>query len=554
MAGLGFGYGLAMLGNQIAPAQLRGRRHEEEHQLKERQMDVNEAAERRAGEFYGEINQDRRLQRKKSEFDAEAIVKAEELMHGGTQKGATGGNAPAPEAASPDVTNAEPTSSLAPEPEAPQVDVLGNELIPDGSGGWMTAQGTPSEPLTPGVGRSGAPRSATVTPGGQKGGMPVKTGGALPKAAPSGYGVPAPQAQPATASAKDETLLRQGKSQVAPAEVQGYQTQYETLSANADGVETRLQEALKSVDQRYSNDPTMATYLKANIIAKVRPQIEQMKTNAARLKQEGQLAQFAHDAGGFAESMLAHIEGGGKIDQKWIDANKDVAAKLGIQPGMLWGLHKNDQGAIVNGQGYVYPRGALMKMANAALPWKERFDAMKDVDSMYKVQQELAIQRQRVAQADPLRVEKWTLGMVRANDQNYAANDYAYSKAKELFAKGTEKGKPITVNIGGKPVQVDIPPQYKDGEDWLYGMSKSQDPKVQAAYEQIILPLERARAQADTIGQFLGGFRARVKVANEATGERAAEAAEQRSYGMAKGRSEAEADIAEERRSKLNAK
>ncbi len=540
MAGLGFGYGLAMAGNQIAPAQLRGRRHEEEHQLKERQMNINEAAEARAGEFYNEINQDRRLQRKKDEAGAESVVAGEDIA--------------SPVIGYPPDQVPAPAPTLGASAEPPPVDALGNQLSPDGNGGWVTPNGEPSEPLTPGIGKMAPARSANVASGGQRGGMPVKTGGASPKAGSAGYGVPMTQAQPAGVSGKDETLLRQGKSQVAPAEVQGYLSQHQALVENADGVESRLKEALKSVDQRYSNDPTMATYLKANIIAKVRPQIEQMKTNAARLKQEGQLAQFAHDAGGFAESMLAHVEGGGKIDQNWIDANKDVASKLGIEPGMLRGLHKNSQGAIVNEQGYVYPRAALMKMANAALPWKDRFDAMKDVDSMYKVQQELAIQRQRVAQADPLRVEKWTLGMVRANDQNYAANDYAYGKAKELFAKGTENGKPITINVNGKPVQVDIPPQYREGQDWLYNMSKSNNPNVQAAYEQVILPLERARAQADTIGQFLGGFRARVKVANEATGERAAEAAEQRSYGMAKGRSEAEADIAEERRSKLNAK
>lgn len=539
MAGLGFGYGLAMAGNQVAPAQLRGRRHEEEHELKERQMSVNEAAEARAGEFYNEINQDRRIQRQKDQALAESTVVGEDIS--------------APKLGYPGGVDGQSVSSGV-SAEVPPVDALGNTLSPDGNGGWVTPNGEPSEPLTPGIGKMAAERSATVPSGGQRGGMPVKTGGATAKAGSASYGMPMPQAQPSTVSGKDETLLRQGKSQVAPAEVQGYLSQHQALVENADGVETRLKEALKSVDQRYSNDPTMATYLKANIIAKVRPQIEQMKTNAARLKQQGELAQFAHEAGGFAESMLAHVEGGGKIDQKWIDANQDVAKKLGIEPGMLRGLHKNSQGAIVNEQGYVYPRAALMKMANASMPFKDRFEAMKDVDNMYKVQQELAIQRQRVAQADPLRAEKWTLGMVRENDKRYAQNDYAYSKAKELFAAGTKPGQPITIEINGKPTQVEIPSQYKAGEDWLYGMSKSSNPAVQAAYEQIVLPLERARSQADTIGQFLGGFRARVKVSNEGTGERAAEAAKQRSYGMTTGRLEAEEDLAEERRSKLNAK
>jgi hypothetical protein len=260
------------------------------------------------------------------------------------------------------------------------------------------------------------------------------------------------------------------------------------------------------------------------------------------MRQQAQLAQFAHEAGMFSEGLLGKLEtakGAAEVDA-WLDANADSAKKLGVDLERFRGLHKNADGAIVNNKGYIFPRTAILASANAALPFTERLKYMQEADKMYKIQEDIQTERMRVAQADQLRVEKWTIEQKNNFAKAYAKKDYEYDEAKKLAAKGGE----FTIMKNGKPEKVQIPGQYKPTGDWLGAMRDSEDPNVREVHKQVVNQLELDRSILDTADRFLGGFRARVQPVNESTIERDNRAAKEKSYGVTSGKLKAAADAA----------
>lgn len=532
------GYGIA---TSLAKGLSYKKEYDEAEALKQRQMKINEDAEKRARDLVDESIATSKNNRKKDEALAESTEFANSTMYGiGKDPSANPSTASAANAST--VTPESVSSKATAESASGQPEDVANDnggtIVDMGDGRQMdTVTGQITE-VGPTTGKKGAvPKSA------QKPGDIVRTGGLASKDKPGGYGLPQTQAPAGSVSQKAEDSLRQGKSQVAPTEVTGMFDQANKVQAEAEGIETRLNEALKTIQSRYSGDETMAKYLKSNVIAKVRPQIEAMKAQSAQLRQGAQLAQFTHDAGLFSEGLLGKLEttkSPAEVDA-WLNANADTAKKLGIDLERFKGLHKAPDGTIRNKEGYVFPRAAIMASANAALPFTERLKYMKEADDMYKIQEDLRNERMRIAQQDPLRVEKWTLEQKANFARAYAKKDYEYDEAKKKVATGGE----FTIMRNGQEVKVAVPPQYKPTGDWLGAMRNSDNPDVREVHKQVINQLELDRSMLDTVDRFLGGFRARVQPVNESTIERDNRAARDRSYGVTAGKLQAAAESEE---------
>lgn len=524
----GFGYGLALTLSKIPGAQLRGRRYEEESGRRERQLVVNEKAEDRAGRTADEAIAHSKQYRKKDIAEAEGASEADATIRG---------DGPGESALTPDVGPPAPALPIA--PEAPAVSQYGNpvEDVDGQKTDIVTGEPAPDEA---GVGKSGPtqpPEKGTV--GGQKPGLPAKTG--LGYKAPSAAKAKPPgETYPGVAPKVDEAA-RQGKSIITPRESETYVAQAAKLEEDSKAVADRLQQSLKMVDQRYGNDPTMAAYLKANIRAKVGGHLDMMRTNAARLRQEGALADHMQRGARFAESVLSHISSGGMVDDKWIKANEGIAKELGVDPGILRGMHQTKNGFIANAGGAIIPQSALMRVANPALPWLERAKGWEEIDKMYKIQAEISQGWARVKNADPSEFLKMIMTTASDLHGQYQRLENGLQNALATAIKGGQVE--ITDKSGAKK-KIALKARPDRSGNWVDAMRTSEDPNDRDYWENILEPLYSKRSLVGTLNEFIlraskskvdARLPGEVRNVGEAEAEVAGEKAEAVEAGKAKG-------------------
>lgn len=524
----GAGYGVAQAGSAVGPAIVEASRHEASEDLKKRQMSVNEAAEARARSVSDEYVQNQRDERTRKENEAKSSVAAYGVM---TPDGSTPGTV-APVGQSPNST----VPSLAPAPtppevqaavaapqapldvnQAPPIGSMGQPLQPvlDDNGnisGFIDpATGQPEEPLA-GIGKGSPAGSKPISGGARAGDARTRL--------PQGYGVASKGGTPGpamdtgaggAASPADMTKMLQGKTIASPNQGQGYLDQAAALEQRAAGVQTRLAEALKTIETQYANDPTQIAYLKANLIAKVTPSIAQMQGNAANLRNQGQLVDHMHKGAVLAEGMIGHMMQGGEIDDKFINAHQAEIKELGFNPTIMAGMHleKSDptsKGFIVNKGGFIIPPNALMLVANPALPWEDRAKGWDHIMNMYKDQMKAKTDLVKTAMDDPLRFVR---GSIELNDKlntQYSDADQKYKTLTTMAAQGGE----LTVNgPDGKPVKVQLKPQYATDKDWIANMgalgpdNRPKDPAAYAVYTQQIKPLLDVRERLASNSAFV---------------------------------------------------
>ena len=535
--GMGFGYGLSQALAAAPAAQLRGNRYAEEEGMRQQQLDINQQAENRAGRltdaYVATMNQNRTK-------DLAASVGADIA---GQVSGGYGTN-PASGVVQQAITGASPV-------QAPDVSANGNPVQRDANGNAIdvvTGQPTPVITASPDGENYGISTKNAMTlasekgpapqSGGQRPGMPTK--GIYVKGSTTGGGVaPQPKLPDTGMSSKDVTLSRQGKAMTTPTEGAGYASQADQLEQNASAIEGRLNESIKMIDQKYGNDPTMAAYLKANVRTQVMASLSTMRANATRLRQEGDLANYMQHGSEFAESVMSHINQGGTIDDAWIQSNGAYAKRLGIDPGLLSGMHLNKQGYIANKQGALIPREALMRVANPALPWLERAKGWQEIDNMYKTQQTIAQKWAEVKQRDPEEFVKFGLTMATDLHNKYQALDTALNNALATAITGG----PVKVNINGKPQTITLQPKLNRpaGVDWVDGMRTSQDPNDRAYFENVLQPLYSQRSLVGTLNSFVSNmsksaFRAQLPGQQSVLGGVRADTEELVAEGHARGR------------------
>lgn len=550
----GIGY-LATVGT---PEALRSSQlHDEEEALKERQMDVNEQAETRAGKMNDEWVANQKQARQQVEVNAKGSVEAYGVLgpdavaptkapasgggDGTAAPVAKGGSAPVPVTPAPVPTPSEVAQAATPPPSIldnnlPEpVGSMGQHIEQQEDGSWRDPlTGSPESPLIIGPGKSGfAPPARhggnesggdarVKTPNGYGAGSPTTGSGAAPRSGPS---VSVDTGAGGTLSPGDVTKMMQGKTTVFPNQGQGYIDLANTLKEKAGATQGRLDDALKSIDQQYSNDPTMAAFMKANVIGKVSPMISQMQANAAQAQQQGMLVDHMHKGSVLAENMIGHLLSGNVIDDKFIKNNKGLIDELGFNPSIMAGMHleKKDptsKGWIVNAGGFIIPPKAIMLVANPALPWEDRAKGWDAMISMYKDQMKAKSDLTTAAMGDPLRFVK---GSMELNDKlniQYADADMKY---KTLLAKAMwggdvqttdpKTGKVITIAldkkylvnsqmVNGKSVDTPV-------DDWVANMgalgpdNKPKNPNAYLFYNQEIKPLLDVRQRLSSNSAFV---------------------------------------------------
>lgn len=514
--GVGFGYGLAHAMSKAGPAYNLGIEKQEAEDLKQRQMNVNEASEARALKLANEYIDT-------SQYEKKAKTGGMVGYNVGQETNAPlVGQKPSASGRIDDSTLAQAPAQPGATPEAqpPTEDMVGQarrSMFPGGTEDDLTLP-----PEDQDIQRGKSDKGVTVASGGQRPGLPPKGGPLRKPSVGGGYGVAAKTQPEVGLTAKEAEGVRQGKTQVAPDEVVNLTRNAVAYEDEARGVEERLAQAIKTVETQYAGDPTMLAYTKAAIYAQVRPHISELKTSAARAHQEAELAGFTHEAGNFAQSLLSHAEGGGVIDDKWIEANKDVATKLGVDPGMLIGLHKNKIGAIVNKEGYVYPRQSILRMANGALPWLERIKAASEIDKMFEVQSNLRRKMYQAGLNDPQRQLQFIMANIKANDAEYQNSEHTYRATLDWLSRDSNDKQPVKVKVIQDDGSVKVV-DYKPASMWnivnqpggLAKLETSPDPATRAYYTEHILPILTDRATRRTLGEVLSGWKGNIKVKND---------------------------------------
>lgn len=502
---VGFGYGLAHAASKAGPALNVGIEKGEAEDLRQRQMAVNEAAEARALKGTEEYVAQGQEGRKRTLAGAESDV-ATYGVTGATPTAAAPPTAtPAIPTEVPKATSATPVDveklTAAPDGttikpdildvnQPPPIDQMGNPIAQRPDGTWFnTITGESSEPLEMGVGRGGKGVASYTVP--VKGAQP---GDARMKMPPSrgagGYGVGgAAQTDVgggAGMSGADTSKMMQAKTVAPPNQGQGYADQASVLRQKASATQQRLDEVLKSVDQKYTNDPTMAAYVKAGIIGKVTPMVAQMQTNATALEHQGQMVDYMHRGSALAEGIISHLmTPGQQIDDKFIEANKGEIQALGFNPGILKGMHletdpKNPtgKGFVVNGGGYIVPMDALMMVANPSLPWEDRAKAWAKMGDMYKDQEKAKADLITAYNTNPLL-------MVKYAEQKTNENNALYAKRQDqLYQTIATMKKGGTINVmgkDGKMAQVTVPPHPEASFtdlNWVHNLTTPEDTAI----------------------------------------------------------------------------
>jgi len=538
----GFGYGAALALDTVPTAQLDANRYLDQENMKQQQLNINKQAENRAGRFTDSIVATQQQGRDKDLGQALGQVLANGILGGGVY---------APSGASAVNSALTGDDNL----KTPPVSPSGNPVTYDPNGQPLDAvTGQPTTVLQSNdqdQGNGSFERMSNPISGGAKPGMPMRGGTTNPKipATPNTYGKPGATPQPGMAP-KDETLARQGKAVATPMEGDGYHSQADALEANAAAAEARLGEAIKGIYKRYSGDPNFATYTKASVQAAVLPKIAQMRANAARIRQEGDLANYMQHGAAFARSVLSHLNQGGSIDSNWLAANGDAAKKLGVDPSFLLGLHADpSSGMFKDAQGLLTPREALMRVANPSLPWTEQMKGWHEIDNMHITQQKLAQQWAKVRQSDPEEFAKFGLSMATDLHNKYQALDTRLNSALATAITGG----PVKIMVNGQPQTIKLSPKTNrtPGVDWVDGMRTSKDPNDVAYYTHVLQPLYSQRSLVGTLNSFVSNmsknsFRAKLPGQEAAMGDveadNAGNTSEERAYGAAKGKNRAIAE------------
>lgn len=568
--GVGFGYGLAHAMSKAGPALNLGIEKGEAEDLRQRQMAVNEAAEARAlkgTEEYvaqGQEGRKRTLAGAVSDVDAygvTAVAPTTAAPPAATAPTATAPEVPKPTASAPTadiekLTAAPDGTAIKPDildvNQPPPIDQMGNPIAQRPDGTWInTITGEPSEPMEMGIGRGGKGAVGYTVP--VKGAQPGDARTKLPSSRGSGgYGIGGAAQTDVGAGAgmsgADASKMMQAKTVAPPNQGQGYMAQAGVLKQKATETQQRLDEVLKSIDQKYANDPTMAAYVKAGVIGKVTPMIAQMQTNATKLEHEGQMVDYMHRGSALAEGMISHLlTPGQRIDDKFIEANKSEIQALGFNPGILRGMHletdpKNPtgKGFIVNEGGYIVPMDALMMVANPSLPWEDRAKAWAKMGDMYKEQEKAKADLIAAYHSDPGLFAKELLGMIDRNNADYAASQRDIGTAYNVVVAG---GPAKVRDETGRVVSVTLPKhEVMPGADWVSMMAKSPNKVDQLYYHSVLEPaqersqrlgslsfalqhLSRSGVNTTTPGSIAGEGPAKAKVAGATAGAVASEKA-----------------------------
>ena len=534
----GYGYGLAVATGDVGNRYIAGERYADAEALRERQMDVNEAAQKASGEYYGAVSSTIRNNEKRSNAQYESTGIAHDVM------GALDGS------------RAPGTNMLPKNPELPYVPPPANGAAPIaanspaasgyGAGGSgvapldvakadtaiassQNARKDPSEitnadiqtlgtykdvaagvkaPVVPNVPNGGGNTAVARTVSGFRGNIQGGQQGGGKDAQTMGN-----MGGPDTAAA--QLAMREGKTAVTPTEGNGFIQKGKELNEGADQIQARLKDALKVIEQKYSGDPTYASYLKANLVASVDPQVAAMRDNASKMQNQGELANHMQVGAQLGQRITAVIQNGGTLDSKFIEQNKHLMNYLGVHESDVHlfdgmhlsnGRHPGDDrlnaGFVVNAGGYIIPYKALWEASNFALPYAQRAQAWTDMTNMYKDQMKAKAELTTAYNMSPT-----------------AIIDYAAQKTRETVVRNSEMTRVAghaesvlqyggTINLpgaGGKSESVKIPamPPGKKLDD-LIAMTFNNDPtldgNIKRVIKNVLLP---ARQEKDTTATLL---------------------------------------------------
>ena len=489
----GFGYGASLAANELAPAALRGRRAAEAHELQERQMDVNEAAQAASGAYYGAVTDTMQNNERRTQAQFTNVANAYDVLRGTpTPSTTTPGTPPTPAPLIPPniqlgyvqppgggVAQPVPTPTAAPT-AAPAAAPAAGAAAPEAPIAPVTpapvdATQAAQTPASDGYGMQEESKNAMVLaePSVSKGGP----SGAVAKAnarviqtngGPNGQGAASPDLGAGGKPVMGQVMATgKGQFTITPNEGSGYLEASKKLTQQATDVQARLDEGIKTIDSRYSNDSVMASYLKANLIASVSPQIATMNANAATMKNQGELANHMQVGASLSAAIIGRLNNNGIIDDKFIQQYKPMMEKLGVSETDLQlfhgmhlsnGSHPGDsslnKGFVVNSGGFIIPPKALWDASNYALPFAQRAQAWSDMTAMYKDQMAAKAQMITAANTNPLLAIQYAGQQVQKLAEQSSGLMRLKDTAKAVLVAGGQLSVP---GADGKPVMINVP-------------------------------------------------------------------------------------------------
>lgn len=546
----GAGYGIAQAGAAASAAMVEAHRHEEGEALKQRQMTVNEAAQAASGAYYGAVTNTMNQNEQRTQAGFNNIVNTYGVLNG-TASTTTPGTPPTPNPlpSNPIVGAVQPPgggyAQTAPQPTP----------VPAGGAVATPPVGDPSAPATD----ASAPAPANGAPGDSSAAVAGNAGygaGAEAKKALTANEAHVPTGGPSGANARtnlrgaaptpvppgavDTTgsggrpvvgqVIATGKGQftITPNEGNGYIDASKKLVVQAAEVQKRLDEGLKAIDARYTNDPTMATYLKANLISSITPQIAAMNTAAATAKNTGELANHMQVGAALSAAIIGKFNEGGIIDDKFVESYRPMMEKLGVSSTdlkLFTGMHMSDgrhpgdnaenKGFIVNAGGFIIPPKAMWDASNYALPFAQRAAAWEGMTNMYKDQMAAKSNMIQAYNLNP----KLAIEYAAQQTQKTAEQLSNLTRLKDTAQHQLVHGGPLSV-VGedGKPTIVNIPEPTKDAngsvdgnavfegyKSRFFARDKTLPPAIQAGVKHY-LEAEQGVNTATTMLPLYSGF------------------------------------------------
>ena len=449
----GAGYGVGVAVGAAGPGLLAGYQYADAEALRERQMDVNEGAQRATAGYYGAIEADMANREQRIQDSAATTVAAHGVLNAATaSQPAESEDQPYPVPASTIPTDLPLTQGATP-------DTTGTVRTAPDAYGVEAKKAMTAEPKAPPAvaNQSLAIRPHTVRePAGGPGTGPLPGNAAFAADAGSAGRLTPDQL----------TKTATGNMAVPPTEGSGFLDTAVKLREQAKGVQSRLEDALKMIDKQYSGDPTHATYLKANLIASIDPQVASMNANAAQLETHGMIANHMQDGASLGGRIMARLNSGMALDDAFINdpTNARLIKSLGANVGELSGMHlsngthKGDdsynKGFIVNGGGFIVPPKALAAASNFALPWQERYEKWNDITGMYKDQMAAKAEMTRAYNTNPHDIVDYAAKKTQETTEKVSNLTRVRDNAFNVLTTGGTLSVP---GPDGKPVKLNLP-------------------------------------------------------------------------------------------------